>query len=110
MADGQNQGRMSYRIAEIGPNHCTIQLTSSTGNAGFFKRAQWHFHVEPATKGTVLTCAADFAFRFPYIILTPIFYALRNAIHRGLLNLKRVLEESSSALSDGDEPATRTIL
>jgi hypothetical protein len=85
---------MSYRIAEIGPDHCTIQLTSSIGNARFFKRAEWHFHVVPASEGTVLTCAADFAFRLRYIILIPLFYALRSAIQGDLLNLKRVLEGS----------------
>lgn len=95
MVDGGDRGRMSYRIAEIGPDHCAIRLTSSTGNARFFERAEWRFRIAPATAGTLLTCSADFAFRFRYIILAPIFYALRSAIRRDLSNLKRVLEDSS---------------
>jgi hypothetical protein len=59
----QNRGRMSYRISEIAPDHCTVQLTSTRGNARFFKTAQWDFHVSPAPNGTWLTCAADFTLR-----------------------------------------------
>jgi hypothetical protein len=69
-----------------------LQLTSSTGNARFFKAAQWKFRVEPAPGGTLLTCCADFALRFRYIILAPILYAMKNAIRSDLENLKSVME------------------
>jgi hypothetical protein len=85
---------MSYRIAEVGPNRCTVQLTSSAGNARFFKTAQWNFHVEPAAEGTLLTCSADFSLRSRYFFLGPLLYAMKGAIHADLERLRRVLEET----------------
>jgi uncharacterized protein YndB with AHSA1/START domain len=32
---GSDKGKMSYRIVEVGTDHCTIQLTSSIGNARY---------------------------------------------------------------------------
>jgi carbon monoxide dehydrogenase subunit G len=90
--DNQAKGQMSYRITEVTHDRCTIQLTSSTGNARYFKTAKWQFHVEPCTEGTRLTCAADFKLRFPYVILAPVFYMMNGAIRADLENLKRVLE------------------
>ncbi len=45
-----DRGRMAYRVASVdeAAHRCTIDLTSSGGNARFFKRAQWIFEVTPA--------------------------------------------------------------
>jgi hypothetical protein len=86
---------MSYRIADADPiRGCTIQLTSSSGNARFFRTAEWRFRVEPAIEGSSVICAADFKLRFPYIFLAPIFRGMKKAIHSDLENLKQALERN----------------
>jgi carbon monoxide dehydrogenase subunit G len=45
-------GRMSYRLAEITDNQCRVQLASSGANARFFRTAQWIFRAEPSPEGT----------------------------------------------------------
>lgn len=35
--DPNARGQMSYRLAEVGPNHSVVELTSCKGNARFFK-------------------------------------------------------------------------
>lgn len=89
-----SQGRMSYRIAEVGTNHSIIELTSSTGNARFFKRAQWTFRVQPTPEGSELVCSVDFTLRLRYIILAPVLFVMRGAIQDDLKSLKRALEAS----------------
>ena len=90
-----NRGKMSYRISEADPAHgCTVQLTSSDGNARFFKTAEWRFRVEPADGGSTVYCVAHFKLKFPYIVLAPVFYAMKKAIHSDLIKLKQVLEDS----------------
>lgn len=91
--EDKERGRMSYRVAAADCNHCTVQLTSSTGNALYFKQAKWDFHVEPAPEGSLLICSADFTLRLRYIFLVPILFAMKSAIRRELENLKRVLEQ-----------------
>lgn len=57
-SDG-NRGKMSYRIAEADPvRGCTVQLTSSDGNARFFKNAEWRFRIEPAAGGSGFLCGS----------------------------------------------------
>jgi hypothetical protein len=91
--DGGEWGKMSYRIVETDPiRGCTIQLTSSSGNARFFKTAEWRFRVEPAAEGAWVVCAAYFKLRFPYIFLAPIFYGMKKAIHSDLESLKQAVE------------------
>jgi len=88
-----NRGKMSYRITKADPvEGATVQLTSSDGNARYFKQAEWRFKVDPAPEGAWITCAAHFTLRFRYIFLTPVFSMMRGAIHRDLESLKRVLE------------------
>ncbi len=89
-----DNGRMSYRVAEVTDHQCRVQLTSSGGNARFFKSAQWTFRAEPSPEGTLLTCATDFTLRSFYIIVAPVFYAMKYAIRSDLENLKRVLENN----------------
>ena len=92
--DAQAQGRMSYRIAEVDPDQrrCTVQLTSRDGNARFFKTAAWTFRAVAAPGGTLLTCSVDFILRLRYLILAPVFYVLKGAIHADLRQLKQVIE------------------
>jgi carbon monoxide dehydrogenase subunit G len=90
-----NRGKMSYRISEADPARgCTVQLTSSDGNARFFKTAEWRFRVEPADGGSKVYCAAHFKLKFPYIFLAPVFYGMKKAIRSDLDKLKQVLEDS----------------
>lgn len=96
LRDGAHaKGKMSYRVVRAGADQCTIQLTSSAGNARYFKSAEWNFRVEPSAEGARLTCSANFALRFPYILLAPVFYLMRGAIRTDLESLKRVLESPS---------------
>jgi hypothetical protein len=86
-------GKMSYRITDIDPvRGCTIQLTSTTGNARYFRSAEWRFRVEPEYDGSRLSCAAHFKLRWQYLILEPVFLTTKNAIHRDLEQLKIKLE------------------
>jgi hypothetical protein len=100
------KARMAYRIVQAGPDRCTVALTSSAGNARFFKTAQWQFRLSPAPEGSLLTCCADFTLRLRYIFLAPIFYLKRRAIQMDLKALKQTLEEPrypSKPVRPGDE-------
>jgi len=84
--------RMAYRITRADPNHCTVTLTSSTGNARYFKTAQWHFHLSPGPPGSLLTCCAEFSLKPRYLFLAPLLYFRRSAIQIDLEGLKRAVE------------------
>ena len=84
---------MAYRIVQSDPDHgCIILLTSKTGNARFFKWAQWHFHLRSMESGTLLTCSAEFVLRLRYVVLLPVFYFMRSAIYADLIRLKKAIE------------------
>ncbi|HTB98067.1 MAG TPA: SRPBCC family protein [Terracidiphilus sp.] len=90
-------GRMSYRIREIDPVHgCTVELTSRSGNARFFKSAEWRFRVEAVAEGAQVFCSADFVVRRRYFLLVPILFFMKSAIQRDLESLKQKLEGQSS--------------
>src|SRR5215831_10293208 len=89
------KARMAYRIVQADADGCTVALTSSAGNARFFKTAQWQFRLSAAPEGSLLTCCADFTLRLRYIFLAPIFYLKRHAIQMDLKALKQNLEESA---------------
>lgn len=96
-AKQRDWGKMSYRIAEIDPvRGCTIQLTSHTGNARFFRTAKWRFRVEADASGSRVFCTADFRLRFPYQILAPVFFFMKSAIRRDLESLRQQLECSAA--------------
>jgi uncharacterized protein YndB with AHSA1/START domain len=89
---GSDKGKMSYRIVDVGTDHCTVQLTNSIGNARYFKRASWTFETRPDPNGTLLICTADFVTRLRYSFLAPLLYIKRSAISIDLECLKRVIE------------------
>lgn len=90
-------GRMSYRITDIDPiRGCTIQLTSTTGNARYFKSAEWCFRVEAEQEGSRVFCAAVFLLKRRYLVLAPIFLAVKRAIRNDLEQLKAKLEAGSA--------------
>jgi hypothetical protein len=92
-AHREDWGKMSYRIEEADPvRGCTVKLTSSSGNARYFKRAEWRFRVDQARDGSNVYCAACFTLRFRYAILAPVVYCMKKGIQRDLESLKRVLE------------------
>src|SRR5215831_21100563 len=41
------KARMAYRIVRAERDRCTVALTSTAGNARFFKNAQWEFRLSP---------------------------------------------------------------
>ena len=88
------RGRMSYRIAEVDPDRqrCSVQLTSADGNARYFKQASWTFWTAAVPGGTRLSCSADFALRARYLILAPVLYLMKGAIHADLVRLKLAIE------------------
>lgn len=87
--------RMSYRITKADPvEGCTVALTSTDGNARFFKMASWNFRVMPTTGGSLLVCVAEFRLRLRYLFLGPILYAKRSAIQFDLWGLKQALEQT----------------
>jgi carbon monoxide dehydrogenase subunit G len=104
--NSHDKGRMAYRVASVDPEaqRCTVDLTSITGNARFFRRAQWIFHVTPTLSGSRVTCAVEFTLRPAYFFMAPVLYLTRSAIHSDLERLKRAIEsiaatpERSSAL------------
>ena len=94
-----DKGRMSYRIKEADPapsssgaGHCTVELTSRTGNARFFRTAEWRFDVRAVPEGSHLTCTAVFTLRWPWLFLGPILYLGRKQIMIDLECLKQAIE------------------
>ncbi len=88
-------GKMSYRIAETDPvRGCTVHLTSSDGNARYFKSAEWRFRVEAEPGGSRIFCAAVFSLKLRYLILAPVFITMRKAIRNDLEQLKKAIEKS----------------
>ena len=86
--------KMSYRITQADPvEGCRIQLTSTDGNARFFKNAEWIFKVRPDAGGCVVLCTARFSLRLPYLFLAPVLFLKRNAILTDLTFLKKALEQ-----------------
>ena len=72
-SDDGSWGRMSYRITETDSvRGCTIQLTNKTGNARYFKSAEWRFRVEAEPGGARIFCAAVFKLKWRYLILAPV--------------------------------------
>lgn len=88
-----HRGRMGYRIAEVGNDYCKVLLTSTDGNARFFKSAEWTFRTKPAGENTLLTCSVNFMLRARYSVLAPVFWMMRGAIRRDLSQLKSALEK-----------------
>jgi uncharacterized protein YndB with AHSA1/START domain len=86
-------GKMSYRIADIDPERgCTIQLISTTGNARYFKSAEWRFRVEAEQDGSRVFCIAAFTLKWQYLLLAPLFLAMKKAIRTDLDQLRAKLE------------------
>lgn len=95
VADRHDRGRMSYRVVAAGPDNCTVELTSTTGNARFAKPgAHWYFHSKYVEGTTLLTHGVKFKLRFRYLILLALFYALKGALRGDLQRLKCVIEET----------------
>jgi hypothetical protein len=90
------KARMAYRITHADSNGCTVALTSLSGNARFFKAAQWHFRLSPAEEGTLLFCCAEFRLKWLYSFLGPILYLKRDAIQMDLEQLKQAIDEEFS--------------
>jgi hypothetical protein len=90
--DESDWGKMSYKVAEIGSDHCKVHLTSSTGNARYFKQATWTFRSRPHPDGTTLVCSVDFVTRLRYFFLAPLLYLKRSALAIDLESLKRAIE------------------
>jgi hypothetical protein len=71
---------------------CRVELTSRTGNARFFRAAHWHFRVEDAPQGSRVLFSTEFRLRVRYLLVAPVLYFMKSAIHRDLVSLKSVLE------------------
>jgi len=88
-------GRMSYRIKEIDPvRGSTVELTSTTGNARYFKSAEWRFRVEEDPDGAKVYCVADFKVKWRYFFMAAILFFMKSAIHRDLVGLKQRVEKA----------------
>jgi Polyketide cyclase / dehydrase and lipid transport len=84
-----DRGRMSYEVTEAEPNRRYPAVTRS----GLFRLAQWQFDVEAADHGTSVACVSDFALRFRYLLLAPVFALLvGRAIRRDLAQLELVIQ------------------
>jgi hypothetical protein len=85
---------MSYRIKETDPaaGRSIVELTSCTGNAHFFRSAEWRFDVQPAVEGASLTCSAVFSLRWNDLSLAPVLYLGRKQIMIDLECLKLAVE------------------
>ena len=93
-----DQGRMSYRIkmADETAGRCIVELTSRTGNARFFRTAEWQFDVQAAPEGAQLTCSAVFSLRWLYLFLGPLLYINQKAILIDLNLLKSRIEAAET--------------
>ena len=94
--NASDNGRMAYRVASVDAEaqQCIVDLTSRTGNARFFRRAQWIFQVTPTLSGSRVTCAVEFTLRRAYFFMAPLLWFTRGAIHSDLESLKRVIEKA----------------
>jgi hypothetical protein len=96
-SDNGDWGKMSYRVTETDPARgCTVQLTSTSGNARHSKSAEWNFRVEAEPGGGRVFCAAIFSLKWQYLFLGPAFLAMRCAIRRDLERLKEMIERAGS--------------
>jgi len=91
-AAGAEDGRMAYEVSAVGPEGSTLRLTSTSGNARYFRDAAWHCRLDPVPEGTRLTCVAGFTLRWRYLFLAPILYLMRRAIRADLERIRRALE------------------
>lgn len=100
--DSPEWGRMSYRISawDKAARSVVVELTSTTGNARYFKSAAWLTRVEPVPEGSRVCCAVDFTLRARYAFLAPILYAKKGAILADMEALRRVLENSQHQAKD----------
>jgi|SRR6185503_4587043 len=90
---GGEWGKMSYRITSVDPiRGCTIQLTSTAGNARYFKSAEWRFRIEGEHGGSRLFCVACFVLKWQYLLLAPILFSMEKVICTDLECLKAKLE------------------
>jgi len=91
---GPDHGRMTYRVteADLVEKNYRVELTSRTGNARFFRAAHWHVRVEDAPEGSRVMCSTEFQLRVRYLLLAPVLYFMKGAMHRDLVNLRSVLE------------------
>ena len=89
---GAEDGRMGYEVSAVGPDGAIVRLTTTTGNARYFKDAAWHFRLDPVPEGTRVSCAAVFTLRLRYLFLAPVLYLMRRAIRDDLERLRRALE------------------
>ena len=87
-----DDGRMAYEVSAAGPEGSTVRLTSTDGNARYFKNAAWHFRLDPVPDGTRITCVAEFTLHFRYLFLAPVLFFTRRAIRTDLEHLRDVLE------------------
>lgn len=94
---GPHAGQMDYRIVEAQEDRCKIQLTSSGGNARFFKTAYWLFQTEPDPRGTLLHCITEFKLNLRWAFLAPILYWKRSALDVDLGYLKRFIEDGTTS-------------
>jgi len=94
-------GKMSYRVAPADSSgESRVRLTSSTGNARFFRSAEWRFRVEPVPEGSRVFCTAEFILRRRYFFLAPVLRLMTSAIRRDLRLLKQKLEVTPSLTTD----------
>src|SRR5262245_11827359 len=91
-APGAEDGRMAYEVSAAGAEGSTVRLTSTTGNARYFRDAAWHVRLDPVTEGTRVTCVAEFTLRPRYFVLAPVFYLMRRAIRDDLERIRRAVE------------------
>ena len=96
---GTDEGKMSYRIINVTKNSCTVQLTSNTGNARFFKKASWTLETRPEAGGTLLICRVDFEAKLRFSFLAPLLYINRRAIAIDLECLKQAIERRSPGVA-----------
>jgi carbon monoxide dehydrogenase subunit G len=101
LGNENDNGRMAYRVASVDAEaqRCVVDLTSRTGNARFFRRAEWTFQVTPALSGSRVTCAVEFELRAAYFYMAPVLWLTRRSIARDLAQLKRAIECRDSAQS-----------
>src|SRR5262245_26791411 len=91
---GDDNGRMAYEVTAVGSEGSTVRLTSTTGNARYFKDAAWHFRLDPVPEGTRVICVAEFTMRLRYLFLAPVLYLMRRAIRDDLERLRQSLERA----------------
>jgi hypothetical protein len=74
--------KMTYEVIEIDPSGRSVKILLTKSK--MFKKAIWHFELEPSQQGTKVTCHIYFTLKPLYSFLYPVLFFNKKALLRDL--------------------------